>query len=164
MTRKKCGRCSKKKFASDYHRHPTAPDGLQSYCKLCMSSYRSLKERRKEPRPQTTPGNKWCRRCKRVKPLGEFYLNPRMHDGHHSWCTPCVKESAAKSRAPVVPSPVRPALRFDVIRCVGCCLERHRSHFPKSPLNPENLSRRCNDCWPAPAQLPELRRPKCKAA
>lgn len=32
---------------------------------------------------------KRCRKCKKTKPLSQFYKNPRAKDGVHSYCKKC---------------------------------------------------------------------------
>ena len=39
-------------------------------------------------------GNKKCRKCGIVKPISEFYLHPKMLDGHLNICKDCIKEAA----------------------------------------------------------------------
>jgi hypothetical protein len=34
-------------------------------------------------------GARWCCRCQRWLPEGDFAPNPRMRDGIDSWCRPC---------------------------------------------------------------------------
>lgn len=38
------------------------------------------------------PGKKFCSRCEETKPLEEFPLAKRSHDGRFTYCTPCTRE------------------------------------------------------------------------
>ena len=42
--------------------------------------------------------NKTCRQCLTWKPLEEFYLHPRMADGHLNKCKECVKVRVSEHR------------------------------------------------------------------
>lgn len=39
---------------------------------------------------------KKCSGCQEQKPLGEFYKNKRMNDGHSIYCVSCTKENSKK--------------------------------------------------------------------
>ena len=41
---------------------------------------------------------KQCKKCKVVKPLGEFYIHKNMADGHLSFCKDCVRERVSAHR------------------------------------------------------------------
>lgn len=50
------------------------------------------------PRP-ARPGEKWCGRCSRFRPVSEFGVNRNASDGPQSYCRPCAREASRESHA-----------------------------------------------------------------
>src|SRR5262245_48991085 len=53
---------------------------------------------RYDPRTMNTIPSKRCTRCRRVKPLADYYDQPRCRDGKHSGCKACMNAAVKASR------------------------------------------------------------------
>lgn len=158
---KRCTHCKQDLPLIDFGRHAKTKDGLQSWCKPCKRRHQGTTL---PPRPQAPAGMKWCRKCEEFVGTTEFYRSVTNRDGLHSWCRTCMRAAKAYERGTIIP-PSRSEVKIDKMKCVGCQRDRPPDSFPDSILDPAKRSHRCNDCWPKPAQRPELRRAtRCKTA
>lgn len=90
---KTCKGCGESKPIDEFYAHPKTRDGHQGKCKACKIAYTQGKYERK--RPTVPEGQKFCSRCKTVKPLEAFHENvsrtskrggPR---GRQTYCKVC---------------------------------------------------------------------------
>jgi hypothetical protein len=83
---KECRRCFKMKPRSEFHKSSRCEDGLQTWCKQCISEYKVWwRDGKRSPRDQAEldrvrenqelvgDGLKRCGSCGEVKPLDEFW-------------------------------------------------------------------------------------------
>lgn len=97
---KHCSRCSQLLPRSEFRGNAAARDGLQSWCRGCQNAYkRETRPRRLDARPVEPDGMKWCRRCRRVKPLDEFDPHRGTRDGKQTNCRRCSAEIYRERRA-----------------------------------------------------------------
>ena len=108
---KECYKCKKVKPVTEFHRNTTTRDGLQSYCKDCMSSYYELYSKLSEQ--DEVKGQKKCSVCNEVKALSEFYRDITKHDGHNSKCAECSKKYDSKRRKKVSNAKLREKKKKD---------------------------------------------------
>lgn len=78
--RKKCGRCGELKYAStDFHKHPTAPDGIHSHCKMCRIKYNAVKLKEwRENNPEKYQAQLDRMRGKRAAYMRTYYENNKL--------------------------------------------------------------------------------------
>lgn len=112
---KRCSRCERIKFLSDFYVFTSRKDGSKSYdcyCKECRKlvnsrGYRRAQRERidaeKAMRESIPEGYKLCPSCKKVLPLEEYYFLPS-RGKHCSYCKEC---SRAQQRAVVKKSKAR---------------------------------------------------------
>jgi hypothetical protein len=63
------------------------PDGLEYWCRSCLSEYRKAKY---VPRPKKPPPTeRECHACGEVKPLEQFNRNRTKSRGRDAWCKVC---------------------------------------------------------------------------
>jgi hypothetical protein len=130
---KTCSRCKKDLPATTehFHRNAKSADGLNYYCKTCVSGYYGHKPNRK-----AREGYKICARCEQELPATDehFGRNKRCSDGLHYWCKSCrtayrISDERAKDK--VRARATRQKQRWDAIlhysssdpKC-SCCGER----------------------------------------
>jgi hypothetical protein len=94
---KRCPDCRLEKPVTEFGQNRKLPDGLQFYCKVCISRRSAEVYRRKRERMGKTvrervavpPGHKYCRRCDTIKPFAEWHRNARQSDGLSGYCKAC---------------------------------------------------------------------------
>jgi 5-methylcytosine-specific restriction endonuclease McrA len=79
---RRCGKCGKLKLVTSFHRDRTRPDGYCPYCKVCRTTYSSVRE------PDSVRS---CRRCGERKSISDFHRDRTMPDGLNPYCKVCVK-------------------------------------------------------------------------
>lgn len=100
---KSCVRCKASKPHDDFHRHASAKDGRQSYCKECSKAYvreweaanseRLAAQRAKALAEPVDPMKvKHCRSCDQDKPLLEFHAHRSTRDRRATYCKACARE------------------------------------------------------------------------
>lgn len=82
---KTCCKCGQEKCVSEFYKHKSAHDGLQTSCKACQGLY----QKQRTPPARVTPDSKTCLRCKEEKPSSEFYKDLRCKDGLQPLCKVC---------------------------------------------------------------------------
>lgn len=122
---KVCTICKQEKPVTDFY--PNGANKYRSACKSCDAKRRQERtaryiQERSEGRIITT--TKTCRRCKKEKPVSEFYPNTRARDGLDIYCTPC-----------------------------RCAEQRDRYHGRVVPPKSPDPSRAIPDADPAPVSL-----------
>lgn len=85
METKICKRCGRELPTSEYNKHSTNKDGLQSWCRECQSEYGHMRDLHKE-------GVKYCKKCGKIKSKTEFYPCSHHKDGLQTYCKECDKE------------------------------------------------------------------------
>jgi hypothetical protein len=106
MNEKLCKSCDITKELSEFYVDRGTKDGLNFYCKSCISAkrtkyraenidhfrkinYESLKRRRKESYGEVTLEEKKCSGCLQVKPVNEYNRNSSASHGIESKCRMC---------------------------------------------------------------------------
>ena len=101
---KRCPDCQRLRPISDFGANRSRPDGLQFYCRSCVSTrgataYRRIRERNGKSvreRVDVPAGHKFCPGCRLIKPHAEWHRNSSSRDGFTAYCKHCRK---AKGRA-----------------------------------------------------------------
>jgi hypothetical protein len=107
---RRCPRCERRLPAACFAWANQAQGRVQAYCRDCQRAYQQtyyarnrqritarVAHRRREagaqarPHPPQPPGpgEKWCPRCARVRPLAAFHRDRTRADGRHGWCRDC---------------------------------------------------------------------------
>src|ERR1017187_2342032 len=140
-----CKKCGVAKTVSEFSKATKARDGLQSWCKTCLS--KANKKSREKNRARETiviPEFKTCPGCKGEKPSSDFNKHDRNKDGLQSFCKKCCskknKTSREKNKAREVI--VIPELKF----CHNCKTEKSSSDFNKHSRNRDGLVDYCKEC------------------
>lgn len=106
MNEKLCKSCDTSKKLSEFNTDRSTKDGLNFYCKACVSARRrkyrsenrehfrkinreSLERRRKESYGEVTLSEKKCSSCGEVKPANEYNRNRYSSHGIDSKCRVC---------------------------------------------------------------------------
>ena len=137
--KKQCSRCKKVKSLDEFSRNKTKRDGRQSDCKSCHVNLRIA--RRERYAGAEIPAEKRCTRCKKIKPLDEFYRNKNNRYGRQSACKSCSKEQAVARRERLVGAEI-PAEKH----CPGCDQTLPADAFHRSSYDKDGLEPRCRQC------------------
>lgn len=94
---KKCSKCQTVKPLEDFPTCITGSYGRYNYCRECHSAYQKklhpdrveLDEKAARTTGLRKLGLKTCTSCREVKPLDDFYLDPRRADGRQAICKEC---------------------------------------------------------------------------
>ena len=97
---KVCPDCGVDKPISEYGRNAGRPDGLQFYCKACLSRRSARNYRERQRRKGRTirehvaapAGHKYCPGCKVIKPHADWHPSRHARDGFMSYCKECTKK------------------------------------------------------------------------
>ena len=90
-----CHHCDELKRSHSFSRRLGTPKGLQYECKQCASRRMSqLYIHNKENAEALESSEKFCCRCKLVKPTCDFYQHSNHKDGLQSCCKVCTRQSA----------------------------------------------------------------------
>lgn len=89
METKVCKRDGAVKPVTEFWKSKTTRDGLQSWCKECMTEY---KRENKRARQIYLGGVKLCKKCREIKPKTEFNACHAHKDGLQSYCKKCDRE------------------------------------------------------------------------
>ena len=129
---KRCSKCGEDKPHSEFYKHPTTKDRLQSQCKECQKK----PKREKEPLPAYVPATKVCSFCKVEKSADEFYHRWLAKDGLTSRCKACYHERRS-------PQPLPPTKT-----CTRCGSEHPRTSefFGKHASTRDGLQSWCRFC------------------
>ncbi len=88
--RKRCPRCHETFRSSEFYGNPSAPDGLQGYCKACTAERLRI---RSSARIHSDPSTieRACTACGIVKSGNQFFRNRHTRDGIDARCKSCKK-------------------------------------------------------------------------
>jgi len=117
-------------------------DGLRSYCRECDRKLARERGERTKSRPKKYVEEKYCHRCKTVKPRGMFYQSNRILDGLYIYCKDCtsavnkVSRTKLKEKAPTV----------EHKSCPTCGVDKPMSEYYLAPKNTDGLSWECGVC------------------
>ena len=107
---KECRHCHVVKSRDQFSPEAGKRDGLHSWCKLCVAdaaakrrgataSVALARAKRDMQATLAKRGLKECRKCRQVKPCGEFSPAARKnHDSLSSWCKACAAAASAAWR------------------------------------------------------------------
>lgn len=84
METKVCKRDGAVKPVTEFWKSKTTRDGLQSWCKECITEYKKLNREWKY-----LGGAKLCQKCREFKPRSLFGYNPVLHDKQNPICKDC---------------------------------------------------------------------------
>jgi hypothetical protein len=75
------------KALDQYDKTTGNKDGLRATCKDCRLEKRRMRIKMMPPKPLIT--EKYCRRCRKIKPIGFFHKAQESKDGYRNFCTEC---------------------------------------------------------------------------
>lgn len=106
--KKRCTCCAIWKPLVDFSGKATTSDGLDLYCRACISIKNKeqnarrdrldpervrLREEKKSRTALLADGKKYCPRCEQIKPLKEFYSVRALASGYSCYCILCARAS-----------------------------------------------------------------------
>lgn len=155
---KVCSRCRAALPLTSFGVRLASPDGLQGYCRACVSSWaREHRPRRLTDAPPVGPGEKWCRRCDTIKPLDAFAQNRAARDGLQGQCRICAAAAYRAKRvaagAVVAPLAVPAGQKF----CRTCGTTKQHAEWSTNRRASDGLQTRCKACAAAAARRDHLR-------
>jgi hypothetical protein len=145
---KQCSRCGSNLPITQFGVRRASADGLQSYCRACVSAWaRQHRPRKLKDAPTgVRPDEKWCRRCDQVKPLSAFARNRTAPDGLQGQCRACAAAAyrAKREAAGVLmpPADVPAGHKF----CRTCRTVKPLSKWSKNARASDGLQTRCKSC------------------
>jgi Recombination endonuclease VII len=157
---KRCSRCGSNLPTSQFAVRRASADGLQAYCRTCVSTWaRQHRPRKLRNAPAgVEAGEKWCRRCDEVKPQAAFARNRTAPDGLQGQCRACAaaayraKREAAGALMP--PADVPSGHKF----CRTCREIKPLSMWSKNARATDGLQTRCKSCVSAVGRRDHLAR------
>jgi hypothetical protein len=155
---KVCTRCRAELPLSSFGVRRASPDGLQGYCRACVSAWaREHRPRKLKNAPPVGPGEKWCRRCDTIKPLDAFARNLRAGDGLQGQCRECAADAYRAKReaagAVVAPRHVPSGHKF----CRSCAATKPHVEWSTNRRASDGLQTRCKACASEAARRDHLR-------
>jgi hypothetical protein len=150
---KRCSRCHLERPLTDFGRRAASGDGLQSYCRPCVSAWaREHRPRRLVDAPSVEPGQKWCRSCETTKPLTEFAGNRSAKDGLQAHCRTCQADRYRQKQEAqgklVRPRDVPEGSKF----CRTCKTIKPLTEWSRNRHASDGLQTRCKPCTSADAR------------
>lgn len=96
----KCSECGETKLITEFYAGSKKQNGVKSWCKACYSKRTGHEHKPRVQFPDAPDGYKYCRKCKALKPLADFYGIDTSYnkDGKMSHCSACAIEDNAKVR------------------------------------------------------------------
>lgn len=156
---KYCGGCSAWLNREAFARNRAAKDGLQTRCKSCNARWaREHRPRKMEIAPPTAPDEKWCRRCRLVKPLTDFGVHASSSDRKQTYCRKCFadiyRERRERAGHVVRPAAVPEGHKF----CRGCERILPFADWALRSSTKDGLAFRCKACMSAKDKAKHLER------
>lgn len=147
--KKICSRCGLNKAVSDFYPERRNVDGYSSWCKSCYlnhsKSYRKkLTERPRKNIPKIT--SKKCPKCKKTKPVSEFYKASSKLDGYSTICKECNSKSSVKYRERIANREFKEIQVSGKKRCWMCKRFLPATNFNFSRQSKDGLSSLCREC------------------
>jgi len=102
---KACFECGEIKNIDSFYKHPGMKDGYVNKCKLCTIKDRKeylkvnsdlIKSRHQKRVERHRNKTKYCPKCKKTKPISDFYEHPFMKDGHAKLCGFCYTDDSCE--------------------------------------------------------------------
>ena len=155
---KRCGRCRSDLPLTAFGVRRASADGLQGYCRECISAWaREHRPRKLKTPPQVGPCQKWCRRCDTTKPVTEFAANRSARDGLQGQCRQCAAEAYRVKRVAagevVAPLNVAAGHKF----CRSCGKTKPWADWSKNKRASDGLQTRCKECTSAAGRRDHLK-------
>lgn len=121
---KQCTKCGERKPATSEHwyRNRGRSDGWNGECRACTLKRLGLSGTRNTARtlPEAPQGYKYCRWCGELKPLVEFFRQPRNTDGIASWCRDCCHQKYEERARKLGVEPKKIRVRDELKHCARC--------------------------------------------
>lgn len=89
---KRCSRCKQIRPVEEFSPYRKSKDGLGSWCKPCANEHGRERGSKLNYDIDQTISEKYCSRCKGIKPVGEFDRQRRSRDGLQKRCRACMRE------------------------------------------------------------------------
>lgn len=146
---KVCSKCKEEKSKSEFYKHTSRRDGLQSRCKAC-SDVANAKIRHanklKNASGVDATGAKVCATCKEEKPKCEFGKNTATRDGLRYSCKTCTNDANKKRRLANKLKNARGVDMAGTKTCLGCHEEKEKTEFSACLGFRDGLHTRCKQC------------------
>lgn len=149
--RKFCARCNTRKPVAEFWKNRRRRDGLQDYCKPCLSELQRPadpleKVRRAEARAARRLEVAEADAERAARKAGALEAR-RLRDLEAEDRRRALEDARARRRA-LASSPKAPTPPAGFRRCARCGTDRPLEAFPPSPLYPRERSRQCSTCLP----------------
>lgn len=151
---KVCTTCQKNKPKTEFNKHASMRDGLQSQCKECakFSQKKSvLANKLKNTNGIDTSGVKVCPRCHKEKEKTKFGVSLSCRDGSCSYCKECVSRDSRARYERIRRVNEEARARGEDIQviekyCSACGETKSNDDFSNNVLSPSGLSHYCKKC------------------
>jgi len=88
---KQCTQCGKIKYLEGFYNDKRDVTGKTQKCGECLRAKRITQYYKERDGEKIIVSEKPCRRCKKVKPVGDFSKHRARKDGYAAMCKPCRK-------------------------------------------------------------------------
>lgn len=127
--------------------------------KTADNTYKLAARKTEQPKPQASPGCKWCGRCNQEKPLTQFYRLRNAPDGLQYWCKDCQRcKTPTQLVPPVIGTPKHTTTQGEQVsvgfrRCNECHEVKTIDQFHRDNHRRDGRKGKCAKCTMARRRL-----------
>ena len=145
---KVCSICKEEKDLTAYHHSKTGKWNRHSMCNECkrIKNREGRLNKIINTEEDTTVISRVCTKCKKDKPLDEFYNTKYGLYGKLAKCIECCKEDGKLERAKRKKNKPEQYIPKDMQKCTGCKKIKPVSEYHKNSYAVQGISCRCKEC------------------